>query len=121
MEHLNAIKAGWKTTSETDPYGLGAHTPGSKLDRGKVRMGLVMAGFCRSLNDVGKVGTFGANKYTDNGWTTVPNGIERYTDALYRHLNKEALGETLDEDSQLLHAAHVAWNALARLDLMLRK
>jgi hypothetical protein len=27
----------------------------------------------------------------------------------------------LDPDSQLLHASHAAWNALARLELMLRE
>jgi hypothetical protein len=51
----------------------------------------------------------------------VPNGIDRYTDAAYRHLLKEAQGEMVDPDSKLLHAAHTAWNALARLDLILRK
>ena len=104
---------------ETDPTGKKAHDPGSKLDAGKVRAGLVISGFSRALKEVSAVGTFGANKYTPNGWKKVPDGIERYTDALYRHLLTEGTGEALDPDSNLLHAAHTAWNALARLELML--
>lgn len=106
---------------EEDPTGRKPNEPGAKLDAGKNRLGLVINGFARALQEVGKVGTYGANKYTDNGWTDVPNGTVRYTDALYRHLLKEASGENVDADTQLLHAAHSAWNALARLDLMLRQ
>ena len=50
----------------------------------------------------------------------VPDGVNRYTDALARHLLAEAIGEKVDPESGLYHAAHAAWNALARLDLMLR-
>lgn len=105
---------------ESDPHGVPAHSPGAKLDAGKNRLGLVLHGFARALQAVGEVGTYGANKYTDNGWMQVQDGVARYTDAMYRHMLKEASGETCDQDTQILHAAHAAWNALARLDLMLR-
>ena len=107
--------------TEHDPTGRSANEPGAKLDAGKTRCGLVLGGFSRALEHVAMVGTFGANKYTDNGWKTVPNGRERYTDALYRHLLAEAQGIECDSDSTLLHAAHAAWNALARLELILQK
>ena len=45
----------------------------------------------------------------------------RWADAMLRHLMREATGEERDPDSGLHHAAHAAWNALARLDLALRK
>jgi hypothetical protein len=106
-------------TQEQDPTGRDAHAPGAKLDAGKNRLGLVLGGFTRALQEVGKVGTFGAAKYTDNGWLSVPNGQARYTDAMFRHLLKEAEGEANDPDSKLKHAAHAAWNALARLELAL--
>lgn len=80
-----------------------------------------MLGFSRALQAVGEVGTYGANKYTDDRWVEVPNGGQRYTDAMLRHLLREAEGEACDPDTELLHAAHTAWNALARLDLMLRR
>jgi hypothetical protein len=107
--------------AEQDPNGKSPHEAGAKLDAGKTRMSLVLHGFAKALEEVGRVGTFGANKYTDNGWATVPNGVERYTDAAYRHLLKEAQGELIDPDSELYHAAHTAWNALARLELILRR
>lgn len=97
------------------------HVPGAKLDMGKLRAGLVLTGFARSLTAVAEIGTFGATKYTDNGWISVPDGETRYTDALYRHLLAEARGEERDPESELLHAAHAAWNALARLDLAVRR
>jgi hypothetical protein len=106
---------------ESDPLGLAQHTPGAKLDQGKTRAGLVLLAFARALDAVAQVGTFGANKYTDNGWLSVPNGESRYTDALLRHLLAEGQGEALDPESGLPHASHAAWNALARLDLYLRR
>ena len=106
--------------SESDPTGRTAKDAGAKLDAGKVRMGLVLLGFARALQEVGKVGTYGAAKYSDNGWMQVPDGQARYTDAMMRHLFKEAIGEQCDKDTGILHAAHAAWNALARLDFMIR-
>lgn len=105
---------------EQDPNGLDPHTPGAKLDHGKIRFGLVLHGFARALTEVARVGTYGANKYTDNGWTEVPDGEARYTDAMYRHFFAEAAGEAHDRDTEIVHAAHAAWNALARLELLLR-
>ena len=105
-------------TAETDPHGRDPHEPGAKLDAHKPRTGFVLLGFNRALTEVARVGTFGAAKYTDHGWLSVPNGRERYTDALLRHLLTD---ESHDPDSGLLHAAHAAWNALARLELQLRQ
>ena len=106
---------------EKDPRGKQQHEAGAKLDDGKLRMGLMLHGFPRALEAVGEVSTYGANKYTPNGWMTVPDGIERYTDAMYRHLIAEAKGEVRCPDSGLIHAAQACWNALARLELMLRE
>lgn len=106
---------------EADPHGKSPSEAGAKLDAGKNRLGLVLFGFARALQEVGKVGTYGANKYTDSGWVDVPDGERRYTDAMLRHLLREATGEERDPDTSLHHAAHAAWNALARLDLVLRR
>ena len=105
---------------ESDPNGKAQHETGAKLDAGKPRLGLVLGAFANALVEVGKVGTYGAQKYTDNGWLDVPKGKARYTDALLRHVLAET-NETHDPDTLLLHAAHAAWNALARLELVLRK
>lgn len=106
---------------ELDPNGIDAHAPGAKLDAGKCRMHLVLSGFARALYAVGEVGTFGANKYSPNGWKEVPNADERYQDAGMRHQFKEMMGEKVDPDSNLLHAAHAAWNALAHLEFVLQQ
>ena len=90
------------------------HSPGHKADANKVRPRLVMEGFPLALTAVAEVATFGANKYCEGGWAHVPNGIHRYSDALYRHLLKAATGELRDPESGLLHHAHAAWNALVK-------
>ena len=97
------------------------HQPGVKNDHGKNKLGLIFNGFANALWAVGQVGTFGAVKYTEDSWCSVLNAEKRYTDALYRHLLLEAQGEKFDDESGLLHAAHTAWNALARLELQIRK
>lgn len=106
--------------SEYDPNGINPDQPGAKLDAGKpcpYRGGISY--FPRAIEAVAEVSTFGATKYTWAGWRTVPDGVARYSDAMVRHLLKENKDEVLDPDSGLLHAAHTAWNALARLELML--
>lgn len=113
-------RAGSARTEQRDPYGLSASTPGAKLDAGKMRAGLLLD-FSRALVAVGQVCTFGAGKYTPGGWLQVPEAQRRYTDALLRHLLAEGQGEVTDPESDLLHAAHAAWNALARLELALRE
>ena len=105
---------------ESDPKGLDPHQPGAKLDAGKVRMGLVMRGFARALFEVGRVGTYGAGKYTPNGWLEVENGEERYMDAGLRHLVDDAI-EEIDKDTDLWHLAQATWNLLAVLELRLRE
>lgn len=109
------------TVVERDPSGRDPHTVGAKLDAGKIRPGLVLGGFARALKAVSAIGTYGAFKYTDNGWQEVPNGINRYDDAKLRHWLDEKSGIECDPDTQMLHAAHEAWNALARLDLLIRE
>lgn len=105
--------------SEHDPSGIEAHKPGAKLDAGKAEAGLLLD-FGLALGAVAEVSTFGARKYTRGGWQSVADGQRRYTDAMMRHLLKERR-EATDGDSGLRHAAHAAWNALARLELELRQ
>lgn len=101
---------------EFDPFGRGAHEPGSKLDATKPNCDLVFSGFNRALLEVARVGTYGATKYTENGWKDVPNGIQRYRSAIYRHMLSN---EYVDPESRMFHMAQVAWNALAVLELMM--
>jgi hypothetical protein len=94
---------------------------GTKHDDGKPRTGLVLGGFAKALMAITDVGTAGAKEYGDDNWKEVPDGQERYTDAMIRHLLKEATGEVIDPGFGLLHAAHTAWNGLARLELLIEE
>lgn len=104
--------------TEFDPNGKAQHEPGAKLDAGKADVGLLFESFPRALLEVAKVADYGAKKYTRGGWRTVPDGQQRYKAAMGRHILAGEI-ETIDE-SGLLHAAQVAWNALATLELKLR-
>lgn len=106
--------------AEEDPNGLPINAHGAKADKGKNRIGLVVTGFAHALAEVSKVGTYGAKKYTDRGFLSVPDGERRYTDAMLRHYLDEEIVGPIDPESELLHMACVAWNALARLELHLR-
>jgi hypothetical protein len=114
------VRAGSISVSETDPNGKSQHEPGAKLDAGKVRPGLIMLSMPRAMLAISQVATYGAKKYSEDGWLQVPDGEKRYTDAMLRHHLAEGY-EFVDEPSGLLHAAQVAWNAMARLELMLRR
>jgi len=103
-----------------DPSKIG--TGAIKYDGGKPCLWRgVFAYFPRAITQVGEISTFGARKYAWAGWEGVEDGIERYSDAMVRHMAKEGAGEEVDPDSGLLHAAHTAWGALARLELILRQ
>lgn len=102
-----------------DPTGKDQHQPGAKLDGGKPDCSLLVD-FGRALLAVSAIGTYGAKKYTRGGWQTVPDARVRYTAAMIRHQLMEQR-ERNDPESNLTHAAHLAWNALARLELMLRE
>lgn len=103
-----------------DPNGRSAHQPGAKLDGGKLQPDLILSGFANALTAVAEIGTHGAEKYTRDGWSSVPDGIYRYRNAGQRHALARATGEHADPDSGLAHLAHEAWNKLAELELTLR-
>lgn len=104
---------------EVDPHGKAAKEPGSKLDAGKNQPSYAVEYFPRAIGAISDIGEFGARKYTRGGWKTVPDGKLRYKDAMLRHLLKEYIEGPYDQDSKLLHLAHLAWNAMAILELEL--
>lgn len=91
---------------------------GLKYDGDKIRMDLLPF---IALKEVGKILTFGADKYADDSWQEVKNGERRYLGALLRHLTAVELGEEFDQESGLHHYAHMACNALFLLYLKLKK
>lgn len=94
---------------------------GLKYDVGKepVQQG-VFEYFPRALLAVARVSAIGAKKYSWGNWkAAMVDGINRIGNAKGRHILKEAIQGQLDPESKELHAAHEAWNCLARLELML--
>lgn len=66
--------------------------------------------------------TYGWRRYQDTyGWRKVPQGLDVYTSALMRHLERWRMGEAKDGESGLPHLAHVAVNALVLLDLEVQR
>lgn len=96
-------------------------TIGKKFDDGKNRMGLVLQGFSNALWEVGRVGTFGCTKYGEGNWQYLENGIDRYKDALFRHLFQWLQGEEIDKESGIKHLSHALWNLSAVLEFTLRQ
>lgn len=96
--------------------------PGMKFDGDKPRMHLLLNDMNLAILEVGKVATFGAKKYSDRNWRKVENLHERYSSALYRHMLEDSFGGgATDDESGFLHAAHAAWCALARLQILIEK
>lgn len=64
------------------------------------------------MEEIGKVLTFGAKKYSPNGWQHLEHAEERYLGAMLRHLSSIQKGESIDPESKLPHINHVACNAM---------
>ena len=82
---------------------------GVKYDKGKLRWDLLPI---QPIEEAVKVITYGANKYCDNNWKKVHNGIERYYAAALRHLFAWRKGEEIDEESNFKHLSHVITNII---------
>ena len=107
---------------------------GKKYDAGKAPVVQAVGWyFPRALMAVAQVSAAGAKKYNvefeDKNWSRLDGAFKRYTDGLGRHLLLEGLEQydtgrfdpTGQSGTQLLHAAQTAWNALARLELLLEE
>jgi len=87
---------------------------GVKLDDGKLRFDLIPES---AIEGLAEVLTMGARKYTPNGWKTVPDAVNRYYSALFRHLMAWRKGEKIDPESGLSHLKHVMINVAFLLEL----
>lgn len=89
-------------------------TEGKKFDLGKPEYGLLPPA---ALEEVVKVLTFGAQKYSRENWRQVPDASRRYFDALNRHIWAWKRGETKDPESGMHHLAHAVCCALFLMEL----
>lgn len=86
---------------------------GTKHDHGKPILGAVPP---HAELAVGRVLTFGSNKYARGNWDKVEDHENRYMDAALRHLNAYRRGELTDSESGESHLAHAACCILFMLD-----
>lgn len=93
---------------------------GVKYDDNKPRLAEMLVDMREPLLALCKVWEYGASKYTPDNWKKVDNGKDRYTNAMLRHLFAEE-DSPVDDESLLLHASHIAFNALARLYFILQE
>lgn len=86
---------------------------GTKHDHGKPILGAIPP---HAELAVGRVLTFGAEKYARGNWDKVEGHENRYMDAALRHLNAHRRGELTDSESGESHLAHAACCILFMLD-----
>ena len=97
---------------------------GVKHNNGKPQISLLFKQFPKALEAIAKCSEYGHEKYKEAdqdylNYQRVEGGSKAFADAGLRHrLFKEG---TTDLDSQLPHAYHTCWNALAELELILMK
>lgn len=97
------LKPFWETIKEqNESYTF------SKFDTNKNKLSLIEPTF---IDGLGQVLTYGANKYAKDNWKQCDD-IDRYKDALLRHLYAYLGGEDKDSESGLDHLDHVSANVM---------
>lgn len=81
----------------------------AKKDKGKLRWDLVP---WECVEPIADILTFGAEKYGEKTWKTVPDAPKRYKAALFRHLIAWCKGEKIDKESGRSHLHHALVNII---------
>lgn len=117
---------GPRKTTLLPPPGQMAEATKAKYGKDPLWQG-VLARFPRALRELSRVSAFGTRKHevplSDMSYLSVPDGYNVYSDAVGRHLVGEAMEGPVNldpGDGGQLHAAQLAWNALARLEVYLK-
>ena len=89
---------------------------GLKYDSEKPKMNLLPP---KALIEVGKVLTFGAEKYGPENWKELEDLQNRYTAGALRHIFAHMDGEKDDPESNISHLAHALCCLLFKLEIEL--
>ena len=84
------------------------------LHHDKDKLGLQWILSMSGIEDVAKVGDYGAKKYTQGNWRGGSSWM-RFAGSCARHLFRYISGELLDNESGLPHLAHCAYDCLILL------
>ena len=90
---------------------------GIKHDSKKPKMNLLPP---KAIIEVGKVLTFGAEKYGAENWKELEDLQNRYTAGALRHIFAHMDGEQLDPETGLSHMAHALCCLLFKLEIELQ-
>lgn len=88
-----------------------------KFDDGKLQYSLIPP---EVLEEMAKIFTYGANKYEKNNWRKNKD-LDRYVDALYRHMEAWRAGEINDKESGYNHLSHAITNLAFLISLTKEK
>ena len=91
---------------------------GKKWDEEKPKLHLLPP---KSILEIGRVLTYGAEKYDEENWRKLDNLQDRYTSAALRHIFAHIDGEEKDEETQLSHLAHAMCCLLFKLEIELEQ
>lgn len=93
-------------------------TQGLRYNKGKIRYSVLSPA---AMETEAMVTLFGGMKYDDSNYKKFKNTEEEakqeFIDCIFRHLMKIIKGEDFDQESLLLHAGHITWNANRLIDL----
>ncbi|MBR5304908.1 MAG: hypothetical protein IKU37_08810 [Candidatus Gastranaerophilales bacterium] len=92
---------------------------GIKHDAGKPKIADMIFDYKVQLLELCKVFEYGTKTYGLGNWKELEDGKERFTNAMMRHFLSE--DEVYDEETGLLHASQVFYNAGARLYYILKE
>lgn len=109
-------------TEKVEEYPKGVKNDSDKLPYYTV----LFKQFPLALKEVVKCSKAGNQKYhaTDTDWqnfSRLENSDTRYKDAMLRHMGETGQVEDMQEYGEMTHEAAVVWNALADLEIKLRK
>jgi len=89
---------------------------GRKFDSEKPKMYLLPP---KSMVEISKVLTFGAQKYDEDNWRYLDNLQNRYSGGALRHIFAHLDGELKDEETNYSHLAHAICCLMFKLELEL--
>jgi hypothetical protein len=111
--------------SASKPSFHSASRGGMKFDGGKLRAGIAERTIPHLMRMIDRVLDYGAQKYDEGSWPTVPDAMRRYHDAANRHRLKVNLARIdginqenfFDEETGLPHRVGVIINEIFQLGL----
>lgn len=115
QRHLAARRAAAAKAPKAPPE-MPSHD--GKADQHKLRFSLFPI---EAFNPILRVLEYGANKYAEHGWRTVPDAERRYADALHRHYVDYLSGVDIDAESGEPSLACVVTNAVFLLAFRMRR